>query len=208
MEKYYLEGLESGGFPLTAQYHRGIIGLARKLAVKYGKETMEEDFVQVAFLSACTMEKKYRSDGGASFYTYINKPIKSAIQEAFGNPNRNTTRYKTIQRYIDKHLRDTGLYPNVQQISDGTKLTRFQVLSIYYDKYNETRLTNEHLDIPEEVSNYEDITSGLSPEEKTMLDLVCLEEYSVEDLAVVLKVPVQVAKDRLRDTLDKVKEGL
>jgi len=117
-----IEQLAYQGFPLVSKYYEGIAGLARKLAFKYGKVNQEEDFTQVALATACKMEKNYSKELGASFYTYINKPIKNEIQRAFGNPNRQTTSTRLF-----KLLSSLSIRPMVYtQMS--TRFLRAQVL--------------------------------------------------------------------------------
>lgn len=137
-----IQQLIEQGYPLTGQYFHGIRGLGSKLAHKYGRATSEEDFVQVALAAACKAEIRYDVQAGASFYTYINKILKNAIQNAFGNPNRHTKTYKVVQKFIDEYGREHTHYPDVYEISKGTGLSRFEILSIYYDRYKEQPLDN------------------------------------------------------------------
>ena len=103
-----ISSLIEQGYPLTAQYYHGIRGLASKLCFKYAKQHLEDDFIQVALATACKAETRYDVHAGASFYTYINKIIKSEIQKAFGNPNRHTKKYKIIQKFRDDFNKSHG----------------------------------------------------------------------------------------------------
>lgn len=209
------EQLEDQGYPLTAKYYLGIRGLASKLSYKYGKFHLEDDFVQVALATACKAELRYDNSRNASFYTYINKIIKSEIQKEFGNPNRHTKKYKVIQKFIDEFNSAHGRYPEVQDISKGTSLSRFEVLQTYYDRYQEESLTlamdegmmkdpfenkdhawvSEHLDV-------------LSADEAYLVDLMYTQELTLDIVAGTMGIP-KVSAYRIHESaLEKLKQSI
>lgn len=210
-----IKALIEQGYPLTAQYLVGIRGLASKLSHKYGKGHLEDDFVQVALATACRAELRYDPQAGASFYTYINKIIKSDIQKAFGNPNRHTKKYKVIQKFIDEFNSTYGRYPEIQDISKGTSLSRFDILQTYYDRYREVSLdpamdeglmkdpfenkdhkwVEEHLDI-------------LSADEAYLIDLMYTQELTLDAVAGSMGIP-KVSAFRIHESaLEKLKQSI
>jgi RNA polymerase sigma factor (sigma-70 family) len=136
-------GLKTDGYPQTAKYIDGIIGLAKKLTIKYGQSAHLDDFIQEALITATKLEQtSWDSARSNSFYTYIVKPIKNQIQHVFGNRNRRHKKYKIIQKFIETYSTENlGRYPDVSTISNGTKLSHFEIMSIYYDKHNTIQLS-------------------------------------------------------------------
>jgi len=201
------QSLIDSGYPLTAQFYQGISGLARKLANQYQKSNQEEDFLQVALEVACRYEKRYDPTTAATFYTYINKPIKVMIQESFGNPNRGTNAYKKIQYFVVAHMKNHGTYPDMYTISLGTGLSNYEVMSIYFDRYMVESLTDEHLRLPAEAAPISEYLGVLDSDERMVLEFVIVDELSIEESARASNMPINKARALYIKALDKVKEA-
>lgn len=203
------------GYPLTSQYYYGIRGLASKLSYKYSKNSLEEDFVQVALTAACKAETRYDSTAGASFYTYINKIIKHSIQKEFGNPNRQTKSYKVVQKFIDEFGRNNNRYPDVYEISKGTGLSRFDILSIYYDRYTEQSLDNS-LDEglmadPFQNKDYAWLTEHLdclTKDELYLIESMYTHEQSLDVVAGAMGIPRVNANRIHASALEKLRQSV
>jgi RNA polymerase sigma factor (sigma-70 family) len=210
-----IEALEYQGYPLTSKFYNGIIGLAVKLANKYGKVSLINDFKQIALATACRMEPKFTPEFGASFYTFINKPIKNEIQRTFGNPNRHTKHYKQIQKFIEEFNKDTGRYPEISEITTGTSLTRFTILSVYYDKYIEVSMSDINIDHEElldpfnyqsdKIMEYLDI---LSDNEKVIINSIFIDELPSSEIAKLLGTSIKNVEEMTRIALEKLKESI
>lgn len=202
------------GYPLTSQYFHGCRGLASKLAHKYGKSTSEEDFVQVALEAACKAETRFNPECGASFYTYINKIIKNSIQKSFGNPNRHTKAYKIVQKFIDDYGRQHTHYPDVYEISKGTGLSRFDILSIYYDRYKEQPLDSIDDGImsdPFQNKDYAWVTEHLDcleDDELYVIESMFTYEQTLDGIATAMGIP-KASVFRIRESaLDKLRDSI
>lgn len=202
------EALEESGYVHTAQFYTGLTGLARKLAMQYARQELEDDFVQVVLATACSYDKKFDTTHGATFYTYVNKPIKVAIQDTFGNPHRHTSRYKQIQRYVIAHMASHNYYPSIDDIMKGTGLKYQDVLSIYFDHHHNESLEDHHLTVPEEVISLEEHLEELTEEHRKVIDLMIFEEYSAEEVALIMSLPrLQVLK-LYEEALQAFKESI
>lgn len=204
-------GILAESNPLTAKYLVGICGLARKLAYRYGQENNEDDFIQVALATACKYEARYVEDT-ATFYTYCSKPITTAIQEEFGNPNTKTKIYKTIQRAIKQHQDDTGSYPDLQDLQELTKLRLSDIIGIYYDKYRDVSLQSLGDDI--DMTNFfdEDKTAWidehfgiLTEQELLLIDSVYYREQDLATLSSTLGVSLKKLEEVHKSALEKLK---
>lgn len=210
-----IKALIEEGYPLTAQYYHGIRGLASKLAHKYGKVSLEEDFVQVALAAACKAEIRYDVHAGASFYTYINKIIKHSIQGAFGNPNRHTKSYKTIQKFIDDYGRNHNRYPDVYEISKGTGLSRFDILSVYYDRYKEQPLDSSvddgYISDPFQNKDHSWVSEHLDclkDDELYVIESMYTYEQTMDTVAIAMGIP-KVSVFRIHESaIGKLKESI
>lgn len=201
------QALAESGYPLTSQFYQGISGLARKLASQYQKSDQEEDFLQVALEVACRYEKRYDPSTAATFYTYINKPIKVMIQESFGNPNRNTHSYKKIQYFVTHHMKVQGTYPDINSISLGTKLSHYEIMSIYFDRHLTESLTDEHMKLPSDPAPISEYLGVLSDSERQLLEFIIVDELSIEEASRACTMPLNRAKEVYSQSLAKVKEA-
>jgi len=210
-----IKSLIAEGYPFVAQYYYGCRGLASKLSYKYGKENLEEDFIQVALAAACKAECRYDVHAGATFYTYINKIIKSAIQREFGNPNRHTKSYKAIQKFIDTYGKDHNRYPDVYEISKGTGLSRFDILSVYYDRYTEQQL-NDALDEGNMTDAFQNkdytwITEHLdclTDDELYLIEAMFTHEQSLDVVAGAMGIPKASAFKIKESAFEKLKDSI
>jgi RNA polymerase sigma factor (sigma-70 family) len=210
-----IQQLIEQGYPLTAKYYYGCRGLASKLAFKYAKTSQEEDFILVALATATRMEPKFNPDSGASFYTYLNKIIKNDIQKEFGNPNRHTNKYKIIQRFIDDFGRAHGKYPDVQEISKGTSLSRFDILSIYYDRYKEqsldTSLDPANMSDPFQNTDHQWVTEHLDvldEQARYLMNSLYTYELSLSDAASALGISLEDARSIKNESLARLKDSI
>lgn len=197
--------------PLVAKYLVGITGLARKLAYRYGQENSEEDFIQVALVTACKYEGRYIEDT-ATFYTYCSKPITTAIQEAFGNPNSKTKIYKSIQKAIKVFQEDTGSYPDLQDLQEITKLRLSDIIGVYYDKYRDISL--QSLGEETELKSFfdEDDTAWidehfgvLTEQELLLVDAVYYREQDLGYLSKTLGISIKKLEEVHKSALEKLK---
>ncbi len=191
--------------PLVAKYYTGLSGLSRKLALRYDQESNEEDFLQIALMTALGLEKSFDESKG-SFYTYCLRPVEVAIYEAFGNPQASTKTYKVITKAI-KLFEDThGYYPDVSQISEVTKLSTSEIINVYYDKYRDVSLQSLKEDVVDETeSNWvEDHFKVLTEPELLLIDALYYREQSIADLSNTLGIPIS----KLKVTRDKALEKL
>ena len=209
------EQLEQQGYPLTAKYYLGLRGLASKLAFKYAKTSLEEDFIQVALATATRMEPKFNPEAGASFYTYLNKIIKSDIQKEFGNPNRHTSKYKVIQKFIDDYGKEYTRYPDVSEIAKATGLSRFEILSIYYDRYKEQSLDSSldpaNMHDPFQNTDHQWVAEHLDvldDQAKYLMHSLYTYELSLSDAANAMGVPLETARAIKNESLAKLKDSI
>jgi RNA polymerase sigma factor (sigma-70 family) len=197
--------------PLTAKYYIGIVGLAKKLSVRYGQEYNEDDFIQIALATACRYESKHNADK-ANFYTYCVKPITTAIHLEFGNQNSTTKVYKSIALAIKEFQDTNGNYPDVQQIQEVTGLSISDIIGVYYDKYRDISLQSLGDDI--EIRGVFDIDgnawidehfSTLTEQELLVIDAIYYRDQSIKTIANLLNLSVNKLEQVHKSALAKLK---
>lgn len=200
--------LAEQGFPLTAKYHYGILGLAKRLANKYQQPNSEKDFQQVALLTACQYEKRFDPSNGAGFYAFASSPIKTAIQNEFGNPNAGSKIYKRLVKAISEYQDEHGTYPTMDDLVIATKLSRFKIMEVYFDRTREVPI-DSILGEPEYNQEWViDHLSILTDDEQRVVDLVFYQGHSIQDASIILKASIKLVNRTLEFALTKLRQSI
>lgn len=202
------ERLLEEGYPLTSQYYQGITGLAKRLALKYQQLNNEQDFCQTALLVACQSEHKFNPENGASFYTFASQPIKSAIQEAFGNSNAGSKLYRKLSKFILEFQTKEGTYPTMDDIVIGTKLSRFKIMEVYFTHSREVSLEDSEELMEDDNLWISEYLGVLTEEEQKVIELVFYEDKSIQEVAVTIGKSLQYANGMLVTSLGKLKGAI
>jgi len=194
-------------YPLVSQFLPGILGLAKKLSFRYKQEHNEEDFQQVAVATACRYESRY-VDQGATFYSYVTKPIETAIQDEFGNPHSKTKVYKLVLKSINEYIEKYGEYPDIASIQAWSKLSYIDILSVYFDREREISLTDM---VEEEHTSYAWVTDHLAvltSLEQQLVDLVFFQDLTPRQAAVSLGIHISKINNMMDVAINKLKQSI
>jgi len=200
--------LEEQGFPLVAKYHYGITGLAKKLASKYQQPNNEEDFCQVALLTACSYEKRFDETNGAGFYAFVAEPIKTSIQNEFGNPNVGSKVYNKLVMAIAEHQSKYNEYPTMDDLVIATKLSRFKIMEVYFDKSRDVSIDTITEEVEEDNTWVLDHLGILNDEEQKIVQLIFFEDLSLQEVSVAINKPVTYTSSTISTALTKLRNEI
>ena len=194
----YIKILRSDGHIHTAKYLRGILSLCHRLSIKYGRRNDYEDFVQIAIFTAINHEATF-DPSKAGFYTYIERPIRSAISAEYGETRTSRKHYAQIAKFVRSIEEQTGYTPTVQQIVAGTGLTSWQVMAIYY------RRIEPDYDAPDTV-DVELMLSKLPDLEREVLVSHYMHEIPLKEIAVYNNLTYAEVEEALEAATISLKE--
>jgi len=200
-----IKGLIDTGYPLTAKYIHAIYKLAHTLAAKYNVPQDYQDICQLALIAATGMESKFDDSKGSKFITFIKKPILQIVQKKYGYPKSSASLYYKISKFMLKYGQEHKVVPTTADIAKALNITEIHVKSIYFGKPYKISLNSlgDDFQIENEdtlLSNtIVDLLDSLTSPDKKLITEFYLEEYSIEELAVVYNTTsAKISKDVAR----------
>jgi len=202
------------GYPITSSYIHAIYKLARTLSFKYNVPQDYEDICQLALLEAIRLEPQFDVTKGASFMTFIRRPVTQVVQKYYGYSKSTTKLYNKILKFMSDYEKESGVLPLVDTIAKALKITELEVTSLYYgrplkvslDILGEDEVSVEHAEHPNEYICA--ILESLSDTDKEFVTLHFLQEHSLQELSVLYKVPVKELSARLQRIIRDLKSSL
>ncbi len=132
--------------------HLSLVGkIVGQLPPEITEAVPEEELVSAGVLGLVEAAHRYRDDGGASFVTFAYRRIRGAIIDCLrehGYLSKDAAEQcRKVKRYVSDYYAEHGVKPSVEEISQGTGLSRKQVLrAIGDDRWNHVRSLSAELD--------------------------------------------------------------
>ena len=207
--KYLLED----GCPQTAKYLNAIGSEARYLSKKYNMPGDYEDFFQLALIEAVRLEPVFDITKGNTFLSFIRKPIKQIMQKLYGFSRSSTNKYNKIVKFMKAYEVEHGVLPTTDIIAKALGVTEWALKSIYYGKPikvsldalgDDFHLSNEQTAL---TSTIQEALEILNDEDSQLIKAFYLEEYSVEELALIYTTPKENISVRISEILKRLTEA-
>jgi len=203
--------LEIDGYPLTAKYVNAIGAEARKLSIKYGKTQDYEDIFNISLIEATRLEGRFDVSKGNTFFTFVRKPIRFAVQKVYGYSKGVVRKFNKINKFMKAYEIANGHLPDIPTIAKGLEITPFAVRSIFQgkpfsvsiDSINPILLTTEQED-----KTMVRVLEALTEEEGNLIRLKYIEGWSSHDLCQYYRTHPTIIEERVTRILQRLRDEL
>lgn len=202
------DSLIEAGFPLTADYLKGIYSLASRLSKMYGKAHLEEDFQQSAVLVATLKESKYDSTRGASFYTFVAPSIQATLFQQFGTVKQHSSLYKKLEVFTRQFEETHNYYPDTLQMSEALNVPLWKIKSIYVNDIPmeiplEPSVSSQDI-INSDTFNLDEVLQNLSNLERTVVTKHLIDGIPLNEIASSSGISTWVLDEALGKAISKL----
>lgn len=207
----YAKELILAGFPLTAKYLNGIFKEARDLSIRYQVRQDFDDFKQLAIIEAVRLEPIFDKTKGASFMSFIRKPIKQVAQKLYGYSRSSTNKFNKVSKFMESYKEEHKVYPTVPEIAKALEMTEFLVKSIYFGKPFKVSLEalGDDFTIEEDGTNSElldDILDELNETHRKIVKGYYLDEQPIGLLSGLYNIPITKITSILDEAIKELQE--